>query len=101
MVEESAVSIVAWPKEGKAVLLHEFNVDKTCPVSLIIEKQVNVNMDMNLKANEVIPVCIKLCEPICAKSEYKISVDLCEKPFMSVTLQGKTMLYGCSEEKAF
>jgi len=95
------------------VLQHHFMVEKPCPVSIFIEKQplnielqslpekpLNVNMDMNIKANDIIPVCIKLCEPICAKSEYRISIDICEKPFASIAIRGQTMLFGCRGETA-
>jgi hypothetical protein len=113
MVEQqkNLVTIAAWPPEGLAALQHHFT-EKPCPVSIFIEKTplsidlqslpetpFNVNMDMKLKANDVIPICMKLCEPVCAKSEYRLDINIFDKPFAGVTLRGKTTISGCGEEK--
>jgi hypothetical protein len=103
--EKNTVSIVTWPKEP-ARLAHGFET----PVSILIEKQplnvdfqsfpkepLNVNMNMNLSTRETIPVCIKICEPICARSEYKIAIDIFEKPFAGITFQGQTKVFACPE----
>ena len=110
--QENLVTIAAWPPEGLAALQHHFT-EKPCPVSIFIEKTplgidlqllpetpFNVNMDMELKADDVIPVCMKLCEPICAKSEYRLDIDIGGTPFAGVTLRGKTMIFGCDEERS-
>jgi hypothetical protein len=110
--QENLVTIAAWPPEGLAALQHHFT-EKPCPVSIFIEKTplsidlqslpetpFNVNMDMELKANDVIPVSFKLCEPVCAKSEYRLDIDIGGTPFAGVTLRGKTMIFGCDEERS-
>jgi hypothetical protein len=108
--QENLVSIVAWP-EDTAKLEHHFKLEKPCPVSIFIEKQplnveihssseepLNVNMDMNVIVKEVFPVCIKLCEPICARSEYTIGIDIFDKPFAGITIRGQTTLFNCQDE---
>ncbi len=111
MAEERIVKITAWPKEP-VKLEHYFNSEKPCPVSISFEKNpanvivhsnpkepFNVDMAMNLIAKETIPVCIKLCEPICVKSKYAITVDIFDRPVATITLKGETRLYNCQEER--
>ena len=108
--EKNYVHIVSWPEKA-AKLEHNFNSEKPCPVSILIEKEplnveirslpeqpLNVNMNMNVAAKEVIPVCVKLCEPICAKSEYTIGIDIFDKPVAGITIKGLTRLFNCHEE---
>lgn len=74
--QENLVSIVAWPSEGTAKL----------------------DMDMDIKAKEPIPVCIKLCEPICVSSEYKIDIKIFDNPFAGITIRGQTKLFSCNDD---
>ncbi len=110
MPEERIVKITAWPKEA-AKLEHRFNSEKPCPVSISFEKTpanvfvhsnpkepLYVDMAMNVIARETIPVCIKLCEPICVKSRYTVAIDIFDRPVATITLQGESRLYNCQEE---
>jgi hypothetical protein len=56
-------------------------------------------MSVTLQGNEPFPVCIKLCEPICVKSEYTIAIDIFDRPVGVVTLRGTTRLFACPEEE--
>lgn len=109
MAEEKHIRILEWPKE-KARLEHYFQVDKPCPVSIVFEENpayvhlktdperpIDVNMDMNLKAVEDIPLCIKICEPICATSSYEIGINLLGSPLASITVNGTTVLAECKD----
>ena len=108
--KQEFVSIVSWP-EQVAKLEHFFNSEKPCPVSIFIEKEplnvnvyssseqpLSVNMNMDVKVKEAIPVCFKLCEPICAKSEYTVSFDIFDKPFASLMIRGQTTISNCLDE---
>ncbi|QCK15774.1 hypothetical protein [Mangrovivirga cuniculi] len=110
MPEDHNVKILQWPKD-KAKLEHYFQLDKPCPVSIIFdEKPANVNvgnkkgdsfkvdMNMNLKAVEDIPVCIKICEPICAVSDYTVGIELLGQPLASIRLRGKTKIAHCDDK---
>lgn len=110
MADENIVRIIEWPKEP-AHLAHRFELDKPCPVSISFEQTpanvilstsreqpLVVNMNMNLIAREMIPICIKLCEPICARSEYAIGITLFDRPIISITFKGTTKLFNCNEE---
>ncbi len=111
MAQQRIVKIVAWPKEP-AKLEHSFDSEKPCPVSISFEKApanvivhstpeepLHVDMDMNVIAQKPIPVCIKLCEPICVKSKYTIGIDIFDRPVSTITLQGETRLFNCREEE--
>jgi hypothetical protein len=97
--QHQIVSIVAWP-EKPAKLEHAF--DK--PVTVVVQAppkdplNVNMNMQMNVVAREIIPVCIKLCEPICARSDYTIGINIFDRPVAAITIKGVTRLFNCKEE---
>lgn len=110
MADDHNVSIVAWPKEP-AGLAHHFDPDKPCPVSISFaetparvivstepKQPVEVDMDMRLSVKETVPLCIKLCEPICAKSDYTIGINIFDNPFASITVRGMTKFANCREE---
>lgn len=109
--EKRDVKIMAWPKES-AKLEHSFDSKKPCPVSIVFEKNpanvvihttqdnpFNVDMNMKVTAKDTIPVCVKLCEPICAKSDYTIGIDIFDRPVGTITLKGMTRLFNCREQQ--
>ena len=96
--EEQIVKIVEWPKE-QAVLDHRFEADSPAHVVVRSDDQAfSVDMNMNLAAREAIPVCIKVCEPICAASEYTIAIDIFDRPVAAITIKGLTRLFSCNDE---
>jgi len=110
-MEEHKVKIIEWPS-GKARLDHFFNLDKPCPISIIFDDKpiqvkvnatekepLNVNMNMLLEAKKTIPLCIKICEPICATSNYNIGIRLFGQPFADIGVKGVTRLAPCKEEE--
>jgi hypothetical protein len=110
-MEENKVRIVEWPK-SKAFLEHTFQLDKPCPVSILFEdkpvpvevntdqkKPMNVAMNMAVSAKEAIPVCIKICEPICAVSDYKVGITLFGQPLAEIGVKGTTRLAACEDNE--
>jgi len=108
--QETRVHIVEWPEKSLR-LLNEFNLDKPCPVSISFEQTparvvvasqpgqpLDVNMNMRVTARETIPFCIKVCEPICARSDYTVAISIFDNPFASITVRGTTRLFNCKEE---
>jgi hypothetical protein len=104
------VKINSWPKEA-AKLSHEFGGERPCPVAIQFGESVariavettakdpiNVDMAMNLSAREALPICIKVCEPICAESEYVIGIQIFDRPVATITVRGKTTLFNANEE---
>ncbi|MGZ4722761.1 MAG: hypothetical protein ACXV8L_00965 [Ilumatobacteraceae bacterium] len=76
MADENNVHIVEWPKGP-------------------LDSRIALDM---MSTREPVAVCIKLCEPICVKSEYVISIDIFDRPVSTITLRGKTTFYNCPEE---
>ncbi len=110
MANDQNISIVGWPQEP-AELEHQFKKDSPLPVSIAFENTtlgvtvgtspsnpLAVNMNLNLRALEAIPLCLKLCEPICADSNYTIGITIFDRPVITITVRGRTRIYGCSEE---
>lgn len=110
MAEEQNVRILAWP-ESPAQLTHRFELDKPCPVAVSFEETparvlvgtnpqqpLDVNMNMRVVAREPIPLCIKVCEPICARSDYTIGINIFDNPFASITVRGTTRLFNCDDQ---
>ena len=111
MAEDHNVSIISWPKDP-ALLEHRFDLDKPCPVSIHFTeeparvevstakgKSLDVNMDMKVAVRETIPVCIKLCEPLCAESDYSVGISVFDRPVVSISVRGMTRLFNCREGK--
>jgi len=107
--ENRNISIVSWPKES-AKLEHSFQ-ETPCPVSISFEKSsanvfvqtnpgqpIQVEMAMNVVAKEVFPICIQMCEPICAKSDYAIGIVIFDHPVASISVKGVTRFQNCREE---
>src|SRR5712691_10245309 len=105
--QENLVKIVAWPQEP-AKLEHHFVLEKPCPVSISFDgtpanvvvhtepqNPLHVDMNMHIMAREVIPLCIKVCEPICARSEYTIGIDIFDRPVAAITVRGQTRFFNC------
>jgi hypothetical protein len=109
MAEESDVRIIAWPKESLP-LQHRFDPEVPCPVSVRFEsapaqvqvatgdRPLSVDMAMNIRAAEPVPLCISICEPICAKSDYTISFDIFDQPVGRILVRGITRLFNCADE---
>ncbi len=110
-MEERKVHIVEWPKD-RAYVEHFYNPEKPCPVSIIFEDKpvqvqvtasekepLNVNMNMHVSARDPIPVCIKICEPICATSNYSIGINLFGQPLAEIGVRGVTRLAPCADEQ--
>ena len=106
------VKVIAWPNQP-AQLEHHFVGGAPCPVQISFDKtpanvvvqataqdpvHVNMNMNMNLMARNTIPVCIDVCKPICAQSEYTIGIEIFDRPVALITLRGQTRIFNCDEK---
>jgi hypothetical protein len=98
-VSDDNVTIVGWPPTP---LTMEHQTDPNAPpkVSLSFDPSpVDVNMNMNVVNKEPFQVCIRLCEPICVKSEYTIGIDVFDRPVAVIAVTGKTTIYNCPEDQ--
>ena len=46
-----------------------------------------------------IPVCIRMCEPICAQSRYEIGITIFDRPVATITVAGETRIFNCDEKR--
>lgn len=44
---------------------------------------------------DMLPVCLRLCEPVCAESEYQIKVSLFGSSVATIAIKGLTRLFNC------
>ena len=60
---------------------------------------INSAMDSTVFVKGEVPICIRLCEPICAKSEYAIGITIFDRPVATITIHGQTRLFNCDEKR--
>jgi hypothetical protein len=106
--EERVVKIVAWPTQP-AALTHSFDSDEPCPVAIRFEEKpahvrietsperpLHVAMDTRLSTGDKpLGVCISVCEPICADSDYRIGLSIFDNPVAEVSVRGRTRIGAC------
>jgi hypothetical protein len=73
---DNTVRIAAWPEQ---------------PLAL------NASTDQTVSFRGDIPVCIRICEPICARSDYAVGITLFDRPVASIAVRGETRLFNCGE----
>lgn len=109
MAEDSNVRIVEWPKEQDLRLSHGFEDGAPLPVKVGFDGPIDVNvangkepldvaMAMEVSARRPVPLCISLCEPICAKSDYRIDIAIFDQPVANIVVRGLTRLFNCDDE---
>jgi hypothetical protein len=74
---DTTLRIAAWPDQPLAV---------------------NQSSDQTVSFRGEVPVCIRVCEPICARSEYTIGITLFDRPVAAITVTGETRLFSCHEK---
>jgi len=71
---ETVVRIAAWPEQ---------------PVS------VRQTSEQTVSFRGEIPVCIRVCEPICARSDYSIGITVFDRPVATINVSGTTRIDNC------
>ena len=110
MAEEHQVRIRSWPRES-AGLKHSFSQKQAVPVSAsfedipalvtlstLQERPLAVSMNMLLSAVEEWPLCLSLCEPVCAESEYTLQIQIFDRPVITIRIEGLTNIFATHEE---
>ena len=46
---------------------------------------------------QVAKLCISVCDPICAQSDYTIAIEVFDKPVATITVRGNTKFYNCPD----
>jgi len=104
LAEDRAISISAWPAEP-ARLSHAFAGAPPLPVRLAFADRqplavrlgpaggaIPVDLRMLLAARRAIPLCLSLCEAVCAESDYTVAITLFDRPIISIRLRGRTRI---------
>ena len=90
-MEEKNVSLI-WPDKP-------LDVNIPNPVGLKMFNSQDAPLHLNMLTDgKVIPVCIKLCEPICAESSYKIGINLMGQSFAEIQITGITKIFNCRDK---
>ncbi len=105
MAEDRTITISAWPAEP-ARLSHGFERGSPLPARVgFLSGQplgvrlgsggapIPIDMRMLLAAPRAIPICLSLCEAICADSDYTIGITLFDRPIISIRLRGRTRIH--------
>lgn len=104
MPDTSDIRIVAAP-EAPLKLSHSVPAENPVPVSLSFgdtqlpvrlgsgDRPLSVDMRMLLAARKAIPLCLSLCDTICADSDYKVEITIFDRPVATIRLRGRTKLY--------
>ena len=74
--QASTVSIVGWPRE---------------PL------QVQQLSEIAVKGQ--VPICIRVCEPICARSDYEVGITIFDRPVATISVRGETRIFNCDEKR--
>lgn len=105
MAEDRAITLAAWPNEPLR-LAHSFEGDAPLPLQVGFAGEtplavrlgsaggpIPINMRMLLAAPRAIPLCLRLCEAICAESDYSIGITLFDRPVITIRLRGRTRIF--------
>jgi hypothetical protein len=57
-------------------------------------------VNLNVAAASAFPVCIKVCEPICARSAYVVTIDIFDRNVATIKLEGQTIIANCGDQPA-
>ena len=103
MADDKSLRIVEWPSAALA-LAHTYAGDRplplaasfgTSPVSVRLSTAGGPPLSLSLSslwaARGTIPLCLSLCESICATSDYTIGITLFDKPVATIRIQGRTV----------
>jgi hypothetical protein len=106
MTEQMDVRILAWPEspvnlrhsgdEQPVRLLIAVEPDPPVQVELRTDEPLDVRMQMDIAAQEPVALCIDVCEPICASSDYQVGMDLFDQPVAQVAVRGTTRVERCA-----
>ena len=104
MAETKNVRITAAP-DTPLRLRHGFDAAEPLPVALRFgdtrlpvrlgtgDRALSVDMRALLAARQALPLCLSLCESICADSDYRVEITIFDRPVMTIRLRGRTRFH--------
>ena len=108
MAEKQDIRIVSAP-QTPVHLKHRFDAES--PASAILsfgetplpvrfgsgERPLSVDLRALFTARKALPLCLSLCETICADSDYRVEITIFDRPVMTIRLRGRTRLFSCED----
>jgi hypothetical protein len=103
MADDKAVRIVGWapaplPMTHAYTGNHPLRIAAgfgTAPLGVHVSadggQPFALSLSMLLAAPGAIPMCLSLCESICATSDYTVGITIFNKPVVTIRLQGRTV----------
>jgi len=68
--------------------------DQVLPVRLESgSRSLAVDMRALFAARRALPLCLSLCDAICADSDYRIEISIFDRPVITIRLRGRTRLH--------
>jgi hypothetical protein len=109
MAEEEDVRVLTWPADP-AVLQHRGGgeepvalrvaFEEAPPASVLVltddGRPLGVTMRLEVAARQPVPLCIDICEPLCATSDYRVGVTVFDQPFAEISVAGTTRIERCA-----
>ena len=108
MAQEQNIRIVSAP-QSPMHLKHRFDPAKPAAVSLSFagtplpvmlgsgNRPLSVDLRALFAARHALPLCLSLCETICADSDYRIEITIFDRSVMTIRLRGRTRLFSKEE----
>lgn len=104
MAEIKDVRITAAP-DTPLRLRHGFDGKEPLPVALGFgdarlpvrlgsgDRPLSVDMRALFAARRALPLCLSLCDAICADSDYRVEITIFDRPVMTIRLRGRTRFH--------
>lgn len=108
MAESSDVRVVSWPEDEPLKVEHSVG-GGTLPVRLAVDatpimarvasgdRPLDVAMRLAVNADDPMPLCVTICEPLCVTSDYIIAIEIFDRPVATIRVRGRTRVAPCDE----
>ena len=108
MADQKDIRIVSVP-QAPIPIKHRFDADSPASATLSFagtplpvrlgsgDRPLAVDMRALLSARQALPLCLSLCEAICADSDYQVDITLFDRPVMTIRLRGRTRFFSCGD----
>jgi hypothetical protein len=108
MAEECDVRLLTWPPDPVVLEHHgsdeavqlRVTFDDEQPAAVVLragDEPLDVRMRLELSAARPVPLCIDVCRPLCATSDYTVGVTIFDRPVARISVVGTTRIERCTD----
>jgi hypothetical protein len=85
------------PTRGGVFAAQDGSTDTVVRITAWPEQPVSVRQtsEQTVSFRGEVPVCIRVCEPICARSDYSIGITVFDRPVATINVSGTTRIENC------